>query len=120
MVVKKRNISKEIVGRLRDFTESLEASPDTVCEKFTARKVHVDLRPQSYGATEVKAIRQELGVSQAVFAKILAVSPGTVKAWEQSTSEPSAIACRLMDEIAHDPKRWIEWLKEKTTTTQSS
>jgi putative transcriptional regulator len=117
--MKKRNVSKEIVNRLRDFTESLEASADAVCEKYTARKVHVDLRPQCYGATEVKAIRQKLGVSQAVFAKIMAVSPGTIKAWEQSVSEPSAIACRLMDQIAHDPERWIEWLKKKTTTTQS-
>jgi putative transcriptional regulator len=45
---------------------------------------------------EVKALREKLKVSQAVFANYLNVSPKSVQAWEQGISKPTGAALRLL------------------------
>jgi DNA-binding transcriptional regulator YiaG len=55
-------------------------------------------------------------VSQAVFARLLAVNVKTVQAWEQGEQPPSGIARRLLDEINQHPSRWIAKLKKAMTT----
>ena len=55
---------------------------------------------------EAVEARQALGVSQAVFARILGASPQAVRAWEQGTKPPSGMARRLIGEIRHDPAYW--------------
>ena len=54
-------------------------------------------------------------VSQAVFARLMGVSVHAVQAWEQGKRTPPKIACRLMDEIAANPGRWIRWLTSRQT-----
>ena len=50
-------------------------------------------------------------VSQPVFASLLGVSAVLEKAWEQGRRVPSPMACRLLDEMNHDPKRWSGMLR---------
>ncbi len=40
----------------------------------------------------IKAVRKLIGASQEVFAQLLAVSPMTIRSWEQGVRRPSAIA----------------------------
>jgi putative transcriptional regulator len=75
----------------------------------------VDIKPGVYGKEDVKRVRGLLNVSQAVFAQVLGVEVNTVSSWEQGVRGPSPIACRFMDEIAHDPLRWRKRLIDAVT-----
>ena len=48
-------------------------------------------------------MRKRLGMSQAVFAATLNVSPKTVQSWEQGTREPSDAALRFLQVIREEP-----------------
>jgi putative transcriptional regulator len=60
--------------------------------------------PSPYDAKAVRALRDQLGVSQALFAQIVGVSKKLVEHWESGIRKPSPMARRLMDTIARDPK----------------
>jgi putative transcriptional regulator len=105
------SVEKNIIEGLRQFTEALE-SGEKITEKFTCRKVTLDLLPVLYGPKNVKATRKLLMVSQAMFAKFLGVSVKTVRAWEQGQYVPKDMACRFMDEIQKNPEYWRKRLRE--------
>ena len=48
-------------------------------------------------ASEIRRIRKEANVSQAVFAAVLNVGKATVAAWEQGGKHPSGAALKLLD-----------------------
>ena len=98
-------IGKKIIDRLERFTSDLERGVD-VARTDTCRQIVLDLDPTEFTAERVLQSRKVLGLSQVLFAKFLGVSPKTVRAWEQGTNPPQGIACRVMDEILHDPEYW--------------
>ncbi len=104
-------IGKTIVERLRRFTIDLEAGVD-IAKKYTCRQIVLDLEPKPYDAKRALKARKTLGLSQMLFARFLGVSVKTVRAWEQGTNTPQEIACRLMDEIQHDPDYWRKRLSQ--------
>jgi putative transcriptional regulator len=55
----------------------------------------------TFNAKAVHTLRDRLGLSQALFAKLLGVSRKLVEAWEAGTRTPSPMACRLLDAIEH-------------------
>ena len=112
--MKKPTIEEQIIQGLEAFADALESGED-ITKRFTCRKVVLDLEPTAYKPELVKETRKTLGMSQALFAKFLGVSTGTVRAWEQGAKKPSPIACRFMDEIRHDPARFQERVKELVT-----
>jgi putative transcriptional regulator len=103
-------LEKEIIKRLREFAEVLE-SGQPISDKFTCRKVELELKPQPYSPALVKQTRNLLNASQGVFALFLGVSVKTVRAWEQGDNTPSDIACRFMDEIRANPQYMLERLR---------
>jgi putative transcriptional regulator len=60
-------------------------------------------RPPEVGAEELSKLRLESGMSQAVFAQVLNVSPKTVQNWEQGARKPSQAALRLLQVYRNDP-----------------
>lgn len=104
----------EIIGALTEFRDALRAKVP-LDQKFTVRTVELDLRPREYGAEDVKRTRLILHVSQAIFAKFIGVDVNTVRSWEQGLKNPSPIACRFMDEIAHSPDYWRDRLRQMVT-----
>ena len=104
-------IGKKIIDRLERFTNDLEQGVD-IARKYTCRQIVLDLDPKSYDAKQVLKARKTLGLSQMLFARFLGVSVKTVRAWEQGTNTPQEIACRLMDEIQHDPEYWRKRLSQ--------
>src|SRR4051794_40111143 len=70
---------------------------------FTVRTVRV-VKPGTYRPAAIRAIRRQLGVSQAVFAQLLGVSQVLVRSWERGARAPAAIACRLLDVIRSYPE----------------
>lgn len=51
-------------------------------------------------------------MSQAVFARLIGASAALVRAWERGGRRPSAMAGRLLDELARDPDRWAAMLRD--------
>ncbi|HJR62302.1 MAG TPA: hypothetical protein VJ803_01275 [Gemmatimonadaceae bacterium] len=72
---------------------------------MTARKVDV-IPPPQFTSSKVYQVREQLGVSQAVMAKLLNVSAPAVRAWEQpkSKGKPSGAAARLLEIAAKHPQ----------------
>lgn len=108
------SVGQEIVESLREFTEALESGLP-IDEKFTCRRVTLDLKRHTYVAKDVKKARQVLNLSQVLFAQFLGVSTQAVRAWEQGTNTPNDSAARLMDEIRRDPAYWRARLRQLTS-----
>lgn len=52
---------------------------------------------------EIRQIRVNTGLTQAVFAKYMGVSVKTVEAWESGRNHPEGAACRLLSLTKKDP-----------------
>ena len=98
-------LGRAIVSDLTEFAEALEAGIPLE-SKYTVRRVQLPQAPRAYCSDAVRATRDRIGVSQAVFAHLLGVSTILVQAWEQGNRTPAAWARRLLDEVNHDPRRW--------------
>jgi putative transcriptional regulator len=112
--VKRDSWGQQIVARLKRFAEEVESMPSSapLSARFTVRTVKLDLPAPVCTAAEVKAARDVLGASQAIFAQFLGVSPSAVQDWEQGHKPPGGSACRLMQEIRRDPDYWQQRLAE--------
>jgi putative transcriptional regulator len=100
----------EVLRGLNDFLDSVRKG-----EPITVRDVTLELEPGAYGAEDVKGTRHRLGVSQAVFARLLAVNVKTIQSWEQGEVAPSGMARRVLDDINQDPQRWLAKLVQTKT-----
>jgi putative transcriptional regulator len=107
------SVANEVLEALAEFTDALEKGE--VTRRLTCRQIKLDLEPTHYSPKLVKRTRETIGVSQALFARFLGVSPKTVRSWEQGVNTPSPMACRFMDEIRRDPAYWWDRLKEAAT-----
>jgi putative transcriptional regulator len=58
------------------------------------------LPPKPLSPREIRAIRQAFNVSQAVFARIINVSPNAVESWEQGVRRPREATLKLLS-VAH-------------------
>lgn len=67
----------------------------TVTTRTTARKATV-APPPRYEPDQIVRIRRRTGLSQPVFARMLNVSPKTVKSWEQGERQPDGPTLRLL------------------------
>ena len=61
------------------------------------------VRKFSYKVADVKAIRQQLKVSQVEFAQALGTSVDTVKSWESKRRNPTGLAAKVLSTIEEEP-----------------
>jgi putative transcriptional regulator len=104
-----RSVAEQILGSLAEFTEAVEA--DDVEGRLTVRWARIELKPTPYSSQMVREVREQLGVSQPLFAQFLGCSANTVRAWEQGVNSPHPMASRFMDEIRRDPEYWLRRLR---------
>ncbi len=71
--------------------------------RYTAAEVEVEAPPQ-YVPGRIKEIRNQMALSQPVFAAALNVSPETVRAWEQGKREPDGPTLRLIEVAEQHPE----------------
>ena len=71
--------------------------------ELTLRTINVPDAPPEIDAATLAALRQAAEMSQAVFARVLYVSPKTVQSWEQGVRTPSMAARRLIHVFAEQP-----------------
>jgi putative transcriptional regulator len=81
--------------------------------KVTVRKVEV-VPPPPYGERDVQRVREQMGLSQTVFANLLGASASTVRAWERGAREPSDMARRLLELADREPAVFEEDLISPT------
>jgi len=55
-----------------------------------------------YSGEDVKVIRNNINMTQRVFAEALGVSAKTVEAWESGTNTPSGVARRMLELMSND------------------
>lgn len=103
------SIASKIIDGLHEFKTAL-VNREKIETRFTVRTVELDLEPYAYNGDDVKNIRKQISVSQAVFAQMICVPVSSVRAWEQNKRQVPKMACRLMDDIRDDPQRWIKRL----------
>ena len=84
-----RRMRREILEAARAL-EKVGAMDRTRLAKITARMVAVDRVPEydPMSAVEIRALREKIGVSQAVFAQYLGVTKGLVSKWECGQKQP--------------------------------
>jgi DNA-binding transcriptional regulator YiaG len=102
---------REIMASLKEAIR-VERSGVPIESVFTVRTVELPDEPAIYDAAAVRATRDRLGVSQAIFAHLLGVSPVLVRAWEQAQRVPAPWARRLLDEMNRDPRHWRGMLRK--------
>ena len=102
---------REIVASLAEAVE-VERAGIPIESRFTVRTVEVPDQPGAYDARAIRETRDRIGVSQAIFASLVGVSPTLVRAWEQNQRVPALWARRLLDEINRDPRHWRGMLRK--------
>jgi putative transcriptional regulator len=71
--------------------------------KLRSTKLRIEPVP-TFSAKRVKTLREDLMLTQNVFARLCGVSIKTVEAWEAGTNVPSGASSRLFEIIEKDPK----------------
>lgn len=94
---------EKLLAGLRELHDALVGGD---ASKLTLRTVEIS-EPRRYGPKQVKEVRRALGVSQAVFAELVAVSPVLVAQWEGGVRRPAPVVCRLLDEISQHPAGYL-------------
>ncbi len=108
MATKKEIVTKENFEEL--FLKSAsQATEYTRNEQdFTTRFASLIEEPPEYSKNKIKKIREKLGVSQAIFAKIFGESLSAVQHWEQGLRNMSKSARRLLNIIEKDPETVLD------------
>lgn len=72
--------------------------------KIKARTNRMRIEPvPDFEAAEIKGIRNELGMTQVLFAGFMGVSTKTVEAWEAGRNMPDGPARRILSMLKVDP-----------------
>jgi putative transcriptional regulator len=72
--------------------------------EISARKAKLTIKPVDvFNNNDIKRIRQKTGLSQAMFAGSLGVSPKTVETWENGRNKPEGASRRLLEIVRDDP-----------------
>jgi putative transcriptional regulator len=73
-------------------------------ERLELRTTRLPPAPRPMNAKEIRRLRVRFGMSQAVFARALNVSPETVQSWEQGVRRPSGAALKLLRVAGKNPR----------------
>lgn len=72
--------------------------------EMTLRTVNLPADPPEIDGKTLAALRKQAAMSQAVFAKMLNVSPKTLQSWEQGVRRPSDASRRLIQIFSTNPE----------------
>lgn len=94
-------MSSEIIESLREDLSVLYQAG--AVSKVTLREFDTNFPAPvaPFSASKIKALREQLRFSQAVFALHLHTSASTIRKWEQGETSPSGPALKLLNVIAN-------------------
>src|SRR4051794_27346595 len=67
------------------------------------RAVEIPPRPKPMRPADIRALREELNASQALFARLLNVSSNAVESWEQGIRQPRQATLKLLHIARRNP-----------------
>jgi putative transcriptional regulator len=102
-----------MVDGLHELCNAIEAGIPLE-QAARVRPALVSIRPPNLKAADIRAIRESLGLNQALFASFLGVRPTTLRSWEQGETRPSPLARRFLDEIRDDREYWLEKFRRRS------
>ncbi len=108
---RRHRVADDITAGMRELQEMMATGKSYEEMRFTVRTVEVP-EPREYRPADVVKLREELAVSQAVFARLVGVSKILVQSWEGGQRTPAPVARRLLDTIKADPGRWLSTIRE--------
>lgn len=95
---------KKAKKKIRVFEDLKQSLNDALAyergKKSPVRVTQVPDPPKPLRPAQIRAIRRSFNVSQAVFARIINVSPNAVESWEQGVRHPREATLKLLT-IAH-------------------
>ncbi|MCR5604548.1 MAG: helix-turn-helix domain-containing protein [Lachnospiraceae bacterium] len=95
-----------------DLREGLQEAIDYEKGTGSAHKTVYVIDPiKKFDNEEIKSIRNKAGMTQAVFANYMGVSPKTVEAWELGRTHPTGPAYRLLDILATGRESEMSFVK---------
>ena len=84
---------------MKGLNEAVEISEG----KLKGRKRKISIAPvEEFTNTEIRKIRNDLGLTQVMFAQLLGVSIKTVESWETGTNSPNGSAKRILGLLKED------------------
>lgn len=86
-----------------ELQEGMAAWGEFNAGKKTLRTQKVSAKPVTMTPDEVKAVREKLKLSQAVFAQYLHTGVTTLQNWEQGLAKPNKQAILLMKMVERNP-----------------
>jgi putative transcriptional regulator len=110
--VRKETFGDSVISSLREFINAVDRG-----ESITVRRIKLNLEPRDYAPEEIKWTRENLRVSQTVFARLMGVSVKTVEAWEAGKNRPTGPVCRLLEEININPMAFLRRHLESSATS---
>jgi putative transcriptional regulator len=105
-----KRATDDIMHSLHELADAIKRR-EPLEERFTVHTVSIPA-PSEYSPKAIRALRDQLGMSQAVFAELLGVSRIWVQSWERGVRQPSPLARRLMDTIRANPAQWLESIRK--------
>lgn len=110
---RKRSFGQKLIESAREALELERGTKDPArVTRYTAAETKVEAPPK-YVAKRIRKIRDEMALSQPVFAAALNVSPETVRAWEQGKREPEGPTLRLLEVAEEHPEVLLERVRPR-------
>ena len=75
--------------------------------------------PPQYSPKRIRRIRDQMDLSQPVFAAALNVSPETIRAWEQGKREPDGPTLRLLEVAEEHPDVFLGKIRARARSAAS-
>ena len=86
---------------LKDLSEGLQEAVDYEVGQGSAREETYIIEPvKEFTGAEIRKIRMDAGMTQAIFAYYMGVSKKTVEAWEGGRTHPTGPVFRLLAILA--------------------
>ena len=96
----RESIKKAIGETVQDLVNSGLKTSFTMKE---LKSLGVTIPEVDFTTYQIKEIRENLNLSQTVFAKLLNVSPSSIRQWEQGKRQPTGATQVLLDLLKRSP-----------------
>ena len=96
----RKSIKKAIGETVQDLVNSGLKTSFTMKE---LQSLGVTIPEVHFATYQIKEIRENLNLSQTVFAKLLNVSPSSIRQWEQGKRQPTGATQVLLDLLKRSP-----------------
>jgi len=100
---KKSTFGQQLIESAKEAVQIERGERDAArITRYTAAEAEVE-PPPKYVSERIREIREQMGLSQPVFAAALNVSTETVRAWEQGKRQPDGATLRLLEVAEEHP-----------------